>query len=335
MDKNKQQIKPEHNPLLGVVVIGRNEASRLNSTLPAVLKAGFPLVYVDSRSVDDSVEVAKSKGVDVLVLSDDRPVNASRARNEGARALLSVYPELKYIQFLDGDTVLDENWLNLALQYMQQHADIGFVCGQLQEKDRDSNIYRRLCDMEWRWQETTEAEPIQLGGMGIISVEAYRKSGGYDETLIAGADPELYTRFKKAGWQLHVLPELMGIHDSGMYSFRQWWTRNVKTGFGFAHGKITGAWGRERRSACIWGGVLPVISVSAMSFNPFAICLLAAVPANILKIWLSPVKREFSPYDRFLYAAFCMLGKFPQFIGMIKFHWRQYQGKAATVIQYK
>jgi len=204
----------------------------------------------------------------------------------------------------------------------------------LREKDRDENIYRRLCDMEWRWEVTNNAEPCRLGGMGVMRIESYNATNGYDENLIAGADPELYTRIKQAGWSLHVLDTDMGIHDSGMLSFNQWWIRNIKSGFGFANGQLTGAWSKERRSAIFWGG-LPIIALITMCFFPIAAFLLLLFVLKSWHIWFGPAKRAFSNDDRWLYAASCMVSKVPQLIGIVKYYMRKQNRQSATVIQYK
>lgn len=328
----KNQIRTQ----VGVVVIGRNEAARLQSTLRAVMSAEVPLIYIDSRSQDDSVKLARNLGVEVIVLSEDKPVNASRARNEGAKVLMAKFPQLRYLQFMDGDTTLESGWLSAAFMDLDANSEVAFVCGQLREKDREENIYRRLCDMEWRWEATENAEPSHLGGMGMMRISVYLSSGGYDETLIAGADPELYARLAKAGWALHVLSLIMGIHDSGMQSFRQWWIRSVKTGFGFANGLATGAWGRERRSAILWGGGLPLVSiVGTIVVTGWLLLLLLMYPLNSYRIWASSVKREFSQNDRWLYAYSCMVSKIPQFIGIVKYYWRSHTRQTVSVIQYK
>jgi len=36
-----------------------------------------------------------------------------------------------------------------------------------------------------------------------------------------------------------------------------------------------------------------------------------------------------------LYALFCTLSKFPQMIGQVSYWWTRWQGKAATLIEYK
>ena len=53
---------------------------------------GLTIVYVDSGSVDGSVELARSLGADVVELDLSRPFTAARARNEGFERLCQIDP---------------------------------------------------------------------------------------------------------------------------------------------------------------------------------------------------------------------------------------------------
>src|SRR3982751_2376145 len=97
--------------IVGAVVIGRNEGSRLADCLQSVLAQTRLVVYADSGSTDGSCAVAKELGVPVISLSPDRPFNAARGRNEGARKLLTLYPGCEAIQFVDGDCILQMDWI--------------------------------------------------------------------------------------------------------------------------------------------------------------------------------------------------------------------------------
>ena len=73
-------------PLVAVVAIGRNEGERLRRCLESIQAMRYPLarleiIYVDSRSTDGSVELARSMGVQTVVL--DGPTTAARGRNAG------------------------------------------------------------------------------------------------------------------------------------------------------------------------------------------------------------------------------------------------------------
>ena len=71
----------------GVVVIGRNEGERLRSCLLSVAHGEVPIVYVDSGSSDDSINVAYALQAMVVELDLDRPFTAARARNAGLKRL--------------------------------------------------------------------------------------------------------------------------------------------------------------------------------------------------------------------------------------------------------
>src|SRR5829696_5398802 len=89
--------------VVGVVAIGRNEGERLRRCLGSVAGRGLPVVYVDSASTDGSREVARLLGADVVELDMSLPFSAARGRNEGFARLLKLAPEVRFVQFVDGD----------------------------------------------------------------------------------------------------------------------------------------------------------------------------------------------------------------------------------------
>src|SRR4051812_21291494 len=95
---------------IAAVVIGRNEGSRLEFSLRSVQQAGLPIVYVDSGSSDASVQVARENGVPVVELDPTRPFSAGRARNEGVDEILRRWPSTEFVQFLDGDCLLEPSF---------------------------------------------------------------------------------------------------------------------------------------------------------------------------------------------------------------------------------
>ena len=72
---------------IGVVIIGRNEGERLSNCIDAVKMVNVNIVYVDSGSIDGSLEFARRSGITVVSLDPSRIFTAARARNEGFYAL--------------------------------------------------------------------------------------------------------------------------------------------------------------------------------------------------------------------------------------------------------
>ena len=116
----------------GVVAIGRNEGERLRVCLDS-LTAACVIIYVDSGSTDDSVQMARSRGIDVVELDRRVPFSASRARNAGFARLCEVHRDLPFVQFIDGDCELDARWPRAAIQLLQRQSDVAAVCGRLRD----------------------------------------------------------------------------------------------------------------------------------------------------------------------------------------------------------
>ena len=138
---------PIINPTLSVVVIGRNEGERLRRCLESVesmnpVAGGFELIYVDSGSVDKSVEIAASHGARVIQLPSQRP-SAAMARNAGWRAA-----HAEWVLFLDGDTVLHPGFPCSALNYSDLKP-VGVIWGHRREIRPTANLFHRVLDLDW------------------------------------------------------------------------------------------------------------------------------------------------------------------------------------------
>src|SRR6516164_2084132 len=102
---------------IGIVAIGRNEGARLIACLASAKLETDSVVYVDSGSTDGSAAAAKGLGALVVNLDLGRPFTAARARNEGFAALKLLKPNIRFVQFIDGDCTLAEGWLTAAATF--------------------------------------------------------------------------------------------------------------------------------------------------------------------------------------------------------------------------
>src|SRR5207249_590682 len=109
--------------MVGVVAIGRNEGERLGVCLASALRDCAHVVYVDSGSTDGSVALARDLGAQVLELDLSIPFTAARARNAGFDKLLHIAPDVEFVQFVDGDCEIVENWISCAMFEMTSDAD--------------------------------------------------------------------------------------------------------------------------------------------------------------------------------------------------------------------
>ncbi|MGA2496500.1 MAG: glycosyltransferase family A protein [Tepidisphaeraceae bacterium] len=189
---------------LGIVIIGRNEGERLGRCLDSVSGRVDVVVYVDSGSTDGSVELARRFGVEVVELDMSIPFTAARARNEGFARLRKIESELRYVQFVDGDCVMAEGWLEAAESYLVEHPDVAVVCGHLIEGNRCATIYNRLCHLEWQ---KTPGEIPAAGGIFMVRATLFTQVGGFDPAVMTAEDDELCLRIRRAGGKM-VVPAL-------------------------------------------------------------------------------------------------------------------------------
>ncbi|MEM7436399.1 MAG: glycosyltransferase [Myxococcota bacterium] len=322
---------------LGAVVIGRNEGQRFVRCLDSLLGRIEQIVYVDSGSTDGSIEHARSHGVDVLDLDTSIPFTAARARNAGLDRLRAIAPDTEIVMFVDGDCEVDPEWLPAATAFFGQGDDYGVVCGRRRERHPDATVYNYLCDVEWN---TPVGDAKACGGDALMRVEAIAGVQGFDPTLIAGEEPELCVRLRKAGWKIRRIDQDMTHHDADVTRFSQWWTRTVRAGHAYAEGAaMHGApperhWVKESRRAILWGGVLPLVALLAAPFTHGAsLLLLLLFPINVLRIGLR-LRREGEPRP-WTVATFMMLAKFPEALGVFRFRNNRRKGAQTPLIEYK
>ncbi|WP_342625447.1 glycosyltransferase family 2 protein [Pseudomonas alkylphenolica] len=321
---------------IGVVVIGRNEGQRLERCLASLEGSADKVVYVDSGSVDGSVQMARQRGVEVLALDMTRPFTAARARNEGFARLQRLLPLMRHVQFVDGDCEVAAGWLPKAQAFLYAHPAVAVVCGRRRERFPQRSVYNLLCDLEW---DTPIGETKACGGDALMRADAFAAVSGYRASLIAGEEPELCVRLRAAGWKIWRLPEEMTLHDAAMTRFGQWWQRSLRGGYAFAEGAfLHGAaperhWQRESRRIWIWGLAIPLAIIAASAWlGGWGLMLLLIYPLQAVRLARRGVR---SARENWLQAVFLVLGKFPEMLGQVKFLLNRFGAGKAVLIEYK
>ena len=308
---------------IGAVVIGRNEGARLERSLQALVGQVAQIVYVDSGSTDGSVAAARGLGAEVVELDMQQPFTAARARNAGVAALGE---EITLVQFLDGDCILRDGWLAAAEAHLSAHPQLAVVCGRRREEHPQTSIYNSLIDAEW---DTPPGEARACGGDALIRLEALRAVGGYRAEMIAGEEPELCQRLRRAGWQIWRLDAEMTWHDAQITKVGQWWRRSLRAGHAFAEGAALHGrgpdrhWVAETRRALLWGALLPAVILLLALMLPWAGLGLALLyPLQLLRL----MRRGGAAW-----GFFTLLGKFPEALGVLKYHMR----RDGRIIEYR
>jgi len=193
--------------MISVVVIGKNEGARLDACMESIHAAlgilAHEIIYVDSRSTDDSIARAKSYGARCYVLSAEK-TTAGLGRYAGTKEAQG-----GYLLFLDGDMQLQKGFCEKAMMAMAQRSYDG--CTGIRR-----DIYLKNGEVAGENENyfgcTAERIVPEFGGALFIKKEALEKAGGWSPDTIACEEAELHARLKAHKLQIAELPVNMIIH---------------------------------------------------------------------------------------------------------------------------
>ena len=324
----------------GVVVIGRNEGERLVRCFDSL--GGVPCVYVDSGSTDDSIENAAQKGVTTHQLDLSRPFTAARARNEGFQRLDELVDDLEFVMFVDGDCEITSNWFSDGLRAIRLDDKVVAVCGRRRERYPTKSVYNQMCDIEW---DTPIGEAKSCGGDAIYRASAFRQIAGFNESFIAGEEPELCFRLRKVGYRILRIDSEMTWHDAAILHFRQWWKRTERSGHAYylgfkAHGLDASEAFRQKelRSIVFWGSIPllgVILSFALLSVWPLFVVLFLYVAQAVKVSRYMKTVRGIGVGIAVKYGLFTLIGKVPQLLGVVKAWFKLRLGKDMHLVEYK
>ena len=318
-----------------VVIIGRNEGERLIRCIESVramdFADGFEIVYVDSGSSDDSVERAESLGAKALTLPPG-PTTAAKGRNRGLRDATT-----PFLFFIDGDTIVDPHFLRKAVAYLDEHDRVAAVFGDRRELFPKNSIYNRVLDLDWIYP--LGVVPF-FGGDVVVKKSALDAAGPYREDLIAGEEPELCSRIRAAGFEIHHLDLPMTGHDLDIKRFSGYWRRCYRTGHAYAevaqltNGDTFGA--ASRRNLVQAPGYIVVLLIFLILFKWWgALLLLSGGLLVLARTVLRSRWRRADTATTLLYAIHGHFCQFPIWLGQIGYYLNAGRRKKSRLIEYK
>lgn len=327
---------PVTRPQIDCVVIGVNAQATLKRCLTSILTCDYPaelltIIYVDGGSSDNSISIAKSlPGVQTVSLTPDYP-SPGLGRNAGWKSGTA-----PLVQFLDSDTVMDKNWLSISITEMLP--DIAAVAGLRKEMHPEKSVYNWIGSLEWNGK---PGDAESFGGDVLIRRQVLEETGGYDEELVGGEDPELSLRIRSAGWRIRQLQIDMTRHDLAMTRFSQYWKRTYRSGYGFAAvidrtaGMKTVFWQKELRRIILRGGgfvgfsFLAFLALVLFPATPYGIAtalllmssgLFLLIYPRLLRVDYFMRDKELTREQAQVYAWHCSFVVLPDILGVARFH---------------
>ena len=227
---------------------------------------------------------------------------------------------------------------------------VAAVCGRRRERFPQKSVFNRLCETEWN---TPVGEAKSCGGDSLMRRDALEQAGGFNESLIAGEEPELCLRLRKAGWKIWRIDKDMTRHDANILRWDQWWRRNMRGGYGAAdvaartasdHALGEVLFGGQVQSAQRWVrgiacAIVAAIAAAAAGYFLAAIAIVIATGAAIVlqMARIARGARRRCPDWRSAseYGILTVLAKFPQFLGIRKYARDRRSNTGAKLIEYK
>ncbi|HOF40052.1 MAG TPA: glycosyltransferase family A protein [Candidatus Hydrogenedentes bacterium] len=214
---------------MSFVVIGYNEAATLKACLESVKTAnldGFSweLIYVDGGSTDDSMEIARETGVNLLLGGEMRR-RAAENRNLGLSAARG-----RLVQFIDGDMTLSPDWPRTAAQFLSENEAVAAVCGNLEESA--PGVFYAALQIDWAQR---EGEIRHCGGAAMYVAGLLREAGAFPTEVAYGEEPLLCWRLRNIlGRKIYQINQTMARHNLDFRGLRDYWRRNVRCGQTYA-----------------------------------------------------------------------------------------------------
>lgn len=191
-------------PMVSVIIANYNYGRYIGQALRSVAAQNYDdweLIVVDDGSTDDSRRVVLESGVPCRYFYQQNR-GAASARNRGLEEARG-----EYINFLDADDLLLPGKLALQVAYMEDHPEVAVVYGDTTYFYEDgSQRPERSFSRGLRTPPFLESGTI-FGALVINSLfstnaalsrrEALLEIGGFDESLLAAEDYDLWLRMAK------------------------------------------------------------------------------------------------------------------------------------------
>ena len=190
-------------PLLGIVIIARNEERHIAACVERTLAAArrfsrTQVILVDSDSTDETVAIASRYPITIYRYRS--PVRTAAA----GRRIGFEYIAARYVLFLDGDCCIEEKWLAHAMVLMEADRKAAVIHGALRESADGA--------VEECKSIHVSPEESGLGGNALYKSSALRMAGGFNPFIIAEEEGELFGRIQAAGYHAIRTPEVMVTH---------------------------------------------------------------------------------------------------------------------------
>jgi cellulose synthase/poly-beta-1,6-N-acetylglucosamine synthase-like glycosyltransferase len=212
---------------------------------------GSEVFFIDSASTDQTVEIVKELGVTVYQFPPHWRRTPSAGRYIGYR-----YTSGKYVFFVDGDSVIEPDWIVKGIKFLDANPDYGGIAGVLNEAYvTPDEVMVGGVKNYFEQDLSKEVNPdTYLGGSAMYRREAIEQAGPFNPYLPTGEEAEICLRIRRKGWKVGRINSLMSTkHTEDRKTFKEIF-RRMNTSFFDC--------GTSIRYAALYGGAIEYAMVS-------------------------------------------------------------------------
>ena len=232
-------------PLVSVVIAGRNELATIGQCIRGALLCGYSnleVIFVDDNSDDNSLAIARRAALSVT--RDRRDLDRVRIfaspRRNGKPSSLNIGIRMargEFIAVTDADSVIQYGTMQ---HWLLPFADprVGAVCANVRVLNMTACLLTRFQEIEYALKFTmgrfTMARlnllNIVSGMGGLFRAEIFHRLGGFDTGL--GDDTDMTTHIRKQRWKLGfsfdaVVWTTCPVTRDHLWRQRMRWRRNM------------------------------------------------------------------------------------------------------------
>ena len=190
---------------VSIIVKTLNEETKIAMTIESALAAlervGGEVIVADSGSRDRTVEIASL--YPVIIAQIEPPALPSCGLGPQLGYQYSRHP---FLCLIDGDMLLDPDFLPAALTFMAENPEHAGVTGHVEEMEITNLEFARRVNRNARENRTGSVD--RMNGGGVYRREAIEKVGYLSDRNLHGYEEfDLGARLRSAGWLLHRLDQ--------------------------------------------------------------------------------------------------------------------------------
>lgn len=177
------------NPLVSAIITTKNRADLLPRALDSVLEQTYQnleIIVVDDGSDDETSQIIEEyqRNHSIIAIRNEKSLGSNKARNQGIEKASG-----EFVAGLDDD----DEWHPTRISMLLMHYDDSFAC--ITSNDRMISSNRSVV---WHKKKVVSLDDLlysnHVGNQVLVKKERLQKVGGFDESLVAAQDYDLWIR---------------------------------------------------------------------------------------------------------------------------------------------